>query len=215
MTASIYTVPPSPSQPPPAAVTLRPRRGGAGQGVGAAQRVRDPEPAGHPPHQVGRVGAGHPRRGDQQRARRGPAQHRYGVGGRPEPRLGHADHRDAELGVRVGAEPRPAERVEIGVPVDDQQAKPHPAQDRPQRRQLPEVELARPVRRRLGQHRDVLGQHPREHRVGGDDRRRPGPAGRRVVNVGGRERAAGGLAAVSHPTENASRGRAALRCRFR
>jgi hypothetical protein len=43
------------------------------EGVGAAESVGQPVPAGHAPDQVRRVGCGHPGRGDEQRAHQGPA----------------------------------------------------------------------------------------------------------------------------------------------
>ena len=72
------------------------------EGVGAAQCIGRPVPAGHVPDQVRRVGRGHPGGGDEQRAYRGSAHDRYRVGGRMEPGPGHAGHRDAELGVWLG-----------------------------------------------------------------------------------------------------------------
>jgi hypothetical protein len=120
---------------------------------------------------------GHSGRGDEQRARGGSAQHRHRVRGRAEGRLGHADHRDAELGVGVRAQARAPGRVEIDVTVDHEQAQPaDAAQHGAQRRQLPQVELARPVRHDLGNDRDLLGEHHRERRVGGQHRRGAGPA---------------------------------------
>jgi len=72
------------------------------EGVGAAQCIGRPVPAGHVPDQVRRVGCGHPGGGDEQRAYRGSAHDRHRVGGRMEPGPGHAGHRDAELGVSLG-----------------------------------------------------------------------------------------------------------------
>jgi hypothetical protein len=58
---------------------------------------------------------------------------------------------DAELGVRMRAQAGPAGRVQIGVAVDHQQAQPaQTVQDRAQRRELAQVELARPVGRYPG-----------------------------------------------------------------
>ena len=95
-----------------------------GEGVGAAQGVGQPVPAGHAPDQVRCVGCGHPGRGDEQRAYGGSAQDRHRVGRGAELGLGHADHRDAELGVHVRAEAGPAAGVQVGVAVDYQQAEP-------------------------------------------------------------------------------------------
>lgn len=55
------------------------------EGVGAAQFIGRPVPAGHVPDQVRRVGRGHPGGGDEQRACRGSAHDRHRVGGRMEP----------------------------------------------------------------------------------------------------------------------------------
>jgi hypothetical protein len=113
----------------------------AREGIGAARRVGQPVPAGHPPDQVRRVGCGHPGRGDEQRASRGSAHDRYRVGRRTEPGLGHPDHRDAELGVRTRAQAGPAAGVQVGVAIDHQQAQPAQIlQDRAQRRELAQVD---------------------------------------------------------------------------
>ena len=48
----------------------------------------------------------------------------HGMGGRPERRFGHADHRHTELGMRMRAQARAAGRVEVGIAVDHQQAQP-------------------------------------------------------------------------------------------
>ena len=51
-----------------------------------------------------------------------------------------------------------------------QQAQPaQTVQDRAQRRQLAQVELARPVGRYPGDHRGAFGQHVREGGIGGQD----------------------------------------------
>ena len=83
----------------------------AREGVGAAQCVGQPVPAGHAPDQVRRVSPGHPGRGDEQRASRGSAQDRHRVGRRAEPGFGHPDHRDAELGVRMPSSDRKSTRL--------------------------------------------------------------------------------------------------------
>ena len=78
---------------------------------------------------------------------------------------------DAELGVRMRAQAGPAGRVQIGVAVDHQQAH-HPAQtvqDRAQRRQFAQVELARPAGRYPWYYRGAFGQHVREGGTGGQD----------------------------------------------
>lgn len=73
----------------------------AREGVGAAQCIGRPVPAGHVP-QVRRVGRGRPGGGDDQRAYRGAAHDRHRAGRRMEPGLGHAGYRDAGLGVLLG-----------------------------------------------------------------------------------------------------------------
>jgi hypothetical protein len=90
--------------------------------VRAANRVGQPVLSGHLPHKLRRCVAGHPGRGDEQRARRSSAQHRHGVASRPEGGLGHADHRDPELSVRVRTKAGPAAGVKVGVTVDHQKA---------------------------------------------------------------------------------------------
>jgi hypothetical protein len=95
------------------------------EGIGAAQCVGQPVPAGHPPDQFRRVGGGHPGRGDEQRAHRGSAYDRDRVGSGAERGLGHSDHRDAELGVRTRTQAGPAAGIQIGIAIDHQQA--HPA----------------------------------------------------------------------------------------
>ena len=68
-----------------------------------------------------------------------------------EPGLGHPDHRDAELGVRPRAQAVPTARVQVGVAAGHQQAQlAEIVQDRAQRREFAQVELARPVGRHLG-----------------------------------------------------------------
>ena len=77
------------------------------EGIGAAQCAGQPVPAGDAPDQGGCVGAGHPGRGDEQRAARGSAHDRHPAGRGAEPGLGHLDHRDAGLGVRMAAQAGP------------------------------------------------------------------------------------------------------------
>ena len=119
-------------------------------------------------------------------ARRSASGSRYRVGSGAEPGLGHPDHRDAELGVRMRAQAGPAAGVQVGVAVDHQQVQPAQiVQDRAQRRQLAQVELARPVGRYPGYYRGAFGQHVREGGTGGQDGCRPGAAGAQVVRVHG------------------------------
>ena len=90
------------------------------------------------------------------------------MGSGAEAGLGHPDHRDAELGVRTRAQAGPAARVQIGVAIDHQQVQPAEIlQDRTQRRELTQVELARPVGRYPGDYRGAFGQHVREDGIGG------------------------------------------------
>ena len=160
----------------------------ASQGVSPAQRVGQPVPAGHVPDEVGGVGAGHPGGGDVQRPGRGSAQHRDGVGGGAEGCLGHADHRNAELLARPGAQPGPAVGVQVGVAVDDQEAQAaHAVQHRAQRRELSQVELAWLVGRDVWHYGDAGAGQAGEGRIGGHDRSRPGTASGRVVHVRRRE----------------------------
>ena len=73
------------------------------------------------------------------------AQDRHRVGSRAEPGLGHPDHREAELGVRTRTQAGRPAGVQIGVAIDHQQAQPAQIlQDRTQRRELAQAELARP-----------------------------------------------------------------------
>jgi hypothetical protein len=67
-------------------------------------------------------------------------------------------------------------RVQVGVPVDDQQPQPlQPVQDRVQRRQLAQVELARQVGPDFCYQLDTVSQQMAESGIGGHDRDRPGP----------------------------------------
>jgi hypothetical protein len=142
----------------------------AGQGVGAAQGVGYPVRAGHLPDEVGGVSAGHPGGGDVERAGRGPAPDRDGVGGGAEGGLGHADHRDAELGAGAGAQPGPSVRVQVSVAVDDEQGHLVQAiQGGTQRRELAPPELAWLVGLDVGYQSDALGGQAREGGIGGYD----------------------------------------------
>jgi hypothetical protein len=113
-------------------------RAPTGEFVGAAQRIGYAEAAGHELHQFCRLGAGHPGGGDEHLPLGIAPEHRYGVSGRTERGLGQADHREAELGVHVGAQAGSAARVQIGIAVDHQQSqRGNTRQDRAQRRQFP------------------------------------------------------------------------------
>lgn len=84
---------------------------------------------------------------------------------RPSHGVGRAAHDGVELLVSelitnaVAAQSGPAAGVQIGVAVDHQQAQPaQTVQDRAQRREFTQVELARPVGRHPGYHRNAFGQ---------------------------------------------------------
>ena len=92
--------------------------------------------SGHMPHQVRCFVAGHPGRGDKQWTHRGSAEHRLGMGSRAEGSLGHADHRDAELSVRMRTQAGPAAGVKVSVAIDHQEAQSaQTVQDRTDRRE--------------------------------------------------------------------------------
>ena len=69
------------------------------------------------------------------------------MGSRVERGLRHADHRDAELSVRVRTQAGTAAGVKVSVTVDHQENQ--PAQDRADRREFTQIELTKPVRQRL------------------------------------------------------------------
>lgn len=118
---------------------------------------------------------------------------------RPERRLGHADYRNTELGVRMRTQARPVGRVEIGIAIDHQQGQPaNAAQNRARRRQFPPEELTRPVRHHLGHDRGAFGQHHRERGIGSHNNSRPGTAGTGIVHVHGRKDATAGTTTDLH-----------------
>jgi hypothetical protein len=81
--------------------------------------------------------------------------------------------------MRMRCQARTTSRIKIDIAVDDQQAKPgHAGKHGPQRRQLPQVELAGLVRQHLANQYRPLRQHGGERRIRGDH--------------GGRTRAGGG-----------------------
>lgn len=91
--------------------------------------------------------------------------------GRPERRLGHADHRDTRFGMRLCAQARATAGVEIDIPVDHQQAQSaDPAQHGPQRRQFPQVKLARLIGHHHG-HTAVVPTRPPLLSASGPSRR--------------------------------------------
>jgi len=113
------------------------------------------------------------------------------VGRGAEPGLGYPDHRDAELGVRTGAQAGAPGGVQVGVAIDHQQAQlAQILQDRAQRRQLAQVELARLVGLYPRHYRSAFSQHLREGGIGGQDGCCPGAAGPQVVHVHGGAHAA-------------------------
>jgi hypothetical protein len=77
--------------------------------------------------------------------------------------LANPDHRDAGLCVCMRAQAGPAGVVRIGIAIGHQQAQLAQAvRDCAQRRELAQVELARPAGRYPGYHRGAFGQHVRE-----------------------------------------------------
>jgi len=121
---------------------------------------------------------------------------------------GHADHRNAELSVRMRAQPGPASRVKIGVALNHQQPQPaDPVQHRTQRRQLPHEELTGPVRQHLGHDRSALGQHIHERGIAGQHGRRPGAPGAQVMHIHSRAHLTAWTAAGFHAYEDALRDR--------
>ena len=66
------------------------------------------------------------------------------MGGGPECRFGHADHRHTELGMRMRAQAWAAARVEVDIAVDHQQPQPvDSVQHGAQRQQFPREERTR------------------------------------------------------------------------
>ena len=94
----------------------------------------------------------------------------------------------------MGAQAWLAVRVQVNVAIDDQQPQALDAgQNRAQRRQLPPVELPRPVRLGLGHHGAALGQHACEAGIGGHHRGRPGGTRTWVVHVHGHAQTVDGM----------------------
>src|SRR5436305_6762055 len=159
-------------------------RGSPGQGIDPAQGVGEPVRAGHAAYEVGRVLCRDPGGRDVKGLGRTATVYFDRVGGTPERRLGDADHRYAELRVRMRAKPRSPVRVEVHVPVNDEQVDPaRTAQHRPHGRQFAGGERAGLVRRHLGERGGVLGEHGREGRLRRDHQGRRGTTGRRVVDI--------------------------------
>jgi hypothetical protein len=114
-------------------------------------------------------------------------------------RLGHADHRDAELGACMRTQPGPTARSRSAYLSSTRQPQPAGAvQDGAQRRQLPPVELARLVPGHFGHHRDMPGQHLREQSIGGHHGCRPGVTRSEVVHLNGHAQAVNGMLAGAH-----------------
>ncbi len=121
---------------------------------------------------------------------------------------GHADHRNAELSVRMRAQPGPASRVKIGVALNHQQPQPaDPVQHRTQRRQLPHEELTGPVRQHLGHDRSALGQPIHERGICGHHGRRPSAPTAQVMHIHSRAHVTARTAAGFHAYEDAPRDR--------
>jgi hypothetical protein len=161
------------------------------EGIGAAQCVGQPVPAGHAPDQVRASAAGIPAAVTNSERPEDPR-----TTGTAWVAVRNLDLATPITGMPNSAyarAPRPGRpAVEISVTIDHQQAH-HPAQiiqDRAQRRQLAQVELARPVGRYPGDHRGAFGQHVREGGIGGQDGCRPGAAGPEVMHLHGSAHAA-------------------------
>ena len=161
------------------------------EGVGAAQCVGQPVPAGHAPDQVRRVGCGQPPGGDEQRACRGSAHDRQGVGGGAEPGLGHPRSPRCRTR-RAHARPGRAGRRDPGR----RSRRPPAGPARSGRPGLRAAVGVRAGRTRLagravpGDYRGAFGQHVREGGIGGQDGCRPGAAGVQVMHVHGGAHAA-------------------------
>ena len=112
------------------------------------------------------------------------------MGSRMERGLGHADHRDAELSVRVSAQAGPAAGVKVGVAVDYQEAQPvQTVQDRTHRREFTQIELARPVRHYLCHDFSAFSHYLAEAGIGGHDGCGPRTPRTQIVHIHGHERA--------------------------
>ena len=99
----------------------------------------------------------------------------------------------------MGAEARPAVRVQVGIAVNHEQG--HAGQTiqrRAQRRELAQVELARPVGLNIRHQFNAVSHQPGEAGIGCYDGRRPGAAGRQVVNVRSHENVSVRAAASLH-----------------
>ena len=131
----------------------------------------------------------------------------------PECRLSHADDRNGELGMSMSTQTRPPIRVQVDKTVDHEQSHPgNAAQDGPQRREFPQIELTRTVRRHVGHQRDMISHHPREPGIGRYDSRRPGTARGQIVNIGGDKNTAAWTRNGSHPSKNAPRRKSSPTC---
>jgi hypothetical protein len=101
---------------------------------------------------------------------------------RPEGGLGHADHRDAELSVRVRTQAGPAARVKVGVTVNHQKPQTaQPAQDRADRREFTQIELTGPVRQHLRHVFSAFGHYLAEAGISSHHGRGPRTPGTQVV----------------------------------
>jgi len=121
------------------------------------------------------------------------------VRGGTETRLGHADHRHAELLAGASAQARPAVRIQIGVAVDDEQGHlTHAVQNRAEWRELTQVEPARLVGLGLGYHRDAVACQAGEDGIGRHDGGRPSAARRQVMHIRSDEDALTAMRASYH-----------------
>jgi hypothetical protein len=138
---------------------------------------RSPPPRNPPEsggHQAGGIGDADPGGGDVEGLPGLAAQHLGGVGGGAEGRLGHADDRDAVLGVDVRAQTWAARGIQVDVAVDDDQRQVLGGDDGLERGQFAAEELAGAVGRAWSHHRGPGPGDLVEGFVMGAHRGRPG-----------------------------------------
>jgi hypothetical protein len=180
-------------------------RPNSGEAVDPAEGVGQPVAACHAADQIRGLVAGHPGGRDIHGPGGAfPPRDRHGVGGHTEGCLGYGDDRYPELGIRLGAQAGTAAGVQVGVAVDDQQLHAvQTVQDRVQRRQFAQVELAGLVRRHLGHLPGAVGQQMTEGGIGGHDSGRLGSAAGQIVHVHGDEHAPARPPTCLHPPKDA------------
>jgi hypothetical protein len=173
-------------------------RAGAGEVVGAAQRVGYPEPAGHVAYQLRRVGGRHPRGSDERRAGGGPRSTWMACTAVRNPVLARPI-----TGMPNSACARRPSRA--GRPVPGRRARRPPAAltrrccPRPRAvAAVPAGRTHRAVRHHLGHHPGAPGQHLREDCIGGHHGRGPGTARPEVVHVHGGAQPVHGMPASAH-----------------